>query len=113
MTTIVATEGPVRYATYLRISIDRTGEELAVERQREDCERIAQEHGWKLVGEYVDNSIIASDRRKTRPGYNELMAAYGADMFDALVCWDLDRLTRQPRELEDWIDAATDKACCW
>lgn len=26
--------------------------------------------------------------------------------FDALVCWDLDRLTRQPRQLEDWIDAA-------
>jgi hypothetical protein len=24
------------------------------------------------------------------------------------VCWDLDRLTRQPRQLEDWIDAATD-----
>lgn len=24
----------------------------------------------------------------------------------ALVCWDLDRLTRQPRQLEDWIDRA-------
>ncbi|WP_267888213.1 recombinase family protein [Mycobacterium ostraviense] len=27
-------------------------------------------------------------------------------MFDALVVWDLDRLTSQPRQLEDWIDAA-------
>jgi DNA invertase Pin-like site-specific DNA recombinase len=25
------------------------------------------------------------------------------------VCWDLDRLTRQPRQLEDWIEAATDR----
>jgi len=33
-------------------------------------------------------------------------ADYGAGKFDALVCWDLDRLTRQPRQLEDWIDAA-------
>ena len=29
-----------------------------------------------------------------------------AGRFDAVVCWDLDRLTRQPRQLEDWIDAA-------
>ena len=29
-----------------------------------------------------------------------------AGRFDAVVCYDLDRLTRQPRQLEDWVDRA-------
>ncbi|RFZ13754.1 Recombinase [Mycobacterium marinum] len=37
------------------------------------------------------------------------MKAYEAGRFDALVAYDLDRLTRQPRQLEDWVDAAEDK----
>jgi site-specific DNA recombinase len=34
---------------------------------------------------------------------------YQAGRFDALITWDLDRLTRQPRQLEDWIDAAEER----
>ncbi|PXW34067.1 UNVERIFIED_CONTAM: DNA invertase Pin-like site-specific DNA recombinase [Williamsia faeni] len=96
----------MRTAFYLRISLDKTGEELAVSRQREDCQAIAEKRGWDVVGEYVDNSISASDTRKNRPGYDALVTAYESGEFDALICWDLDRLTRQPRQLEDWIDAA-------
>lgn len=93
-------------ALYLRVSLDRTGEQLAVSRQREDCAALCVARGWEVVGEYVDNSISASDARKQRPGYDALVTAYEAGEFDALVCWDLDRLTRQPRQLEDWIDRA-------
>ena len=92
--------------SYLRISLDQTGEGLAIARQREECARIISQRGWKPVAEYVDNSISASDARKNRPGYDALVKAYDAGAFDALVCYDLDRLTRQPRQLEDWIDAA-------
>jgi site-specific DNA recombinase len=98
-----------RAATYLRISLDHTGEGLAVARQRDDCAQIINQRGWKHVGEYVDNSISASDARKNRPGYDALVKAYENSEFDALVCYDLDRLTRQPRQLEDWIDAAEDR----
>lgn len=93
-------------AVYLRVSLDSTGEHLAVTRQREDCLKMAADRGWAVVDEYVDNSISASDRAKVRPGYDRLVADYAAGRFDALICWDLDRLTRQPRQLEDWIDAA-------
>jgi DNA invertase Pin-like site-specific DNA recombinase len=31
---------------------------------------------------------------------------FKAGRFNALVTWDLDRLTRQSRQLDDWIDAA-------
>lgn len=100
---------PLRCVVYLRISLDQTGEELAVRRQRADCERIAQQRGWTIVEEFVDNSISASDRKKRRPGYDRMVAAYEAGQFDAIVCYDLDRLTRQPRQLEDWIDAAEER----
>lgn len=93
-------------AVYLRISLDATGEGLAVERQRKECRAIVERRDWEAVGEYVDNSISASDAKKNRPAYSRLVADYEEGMFDALVCYDLDRLTRQPRQLEDWIEAA-------
>lgn len=95
-----------RCAIYLRQSLDATGEQLAVRRQREDCVAIAEQRGWKVAAEFVDNSISASDARKQRPGYDAMIRAFDAGEFDALICYDLDRLTRQPRQLEDWIERA-------
>ncbi len=80
-----------------------------MERQREDCLAIAGARGWQVVAEYVDNSISASDKRKARPQYDAMVRAHAAGQFGALICWDLDRLTRQPRQLEDWIDAAEER----
>lgn len=97
---------PVRAAIYTRISLDATGEGLGVTRQEEDARKLIADRGWEVENVYSDNSISASDARKVRPGYDSLVKAYEAGAFDALVCWDLDRLTRQPRQLEDWIDAA-------
>lgn len=99
---------PPRAALYLRISLDATGERLAIDRQRDLCREIVERRGWQLVGEFVDNSISASDARKVRPGYDALVKSYAAGQFDALVCYDMDRLTRQPRQMEDWLDAAVD-----
>jgi site-specific DNA recombinase len=94
---------------YLRISQDEQGTGLAVERQREDCLKIIRAREWDLVGEYVDNAVSASKRRVSRPSYDRMVADYAAGKFNALVCYDLDRLTRQPRQLEDWIDAAEER----
>lgn len=109
MTTAANTDAPTRCAIYLRISLDHTGDELAVKRQRQDCQRIAKDRGWTVVGEYVDNSVSAYDRNKRRPDYDRMVADYRAGLFDAVVCYDLDRLTRQPRQLEDWIECAEDR----
>lgn len=38
-----------------------------------------------------------------------MVADWTSGAFDAIVCWDLDRLTRQPRQLEDWIDRAEER----
>lgn len=100
---------PRRAAVYLRVSLDATGEHLSVNRHREDCEKLAAQRGWTIVGEYLDNSITASKREVQRPGYNQMVEDYAAGNFDALLCYDLDRLTRQPRQLEDWCDAAEER----
>jgi site-specific DNA recombinase len=100
---------PIYAAIYLRISLDREMDGLAIERQRKDCEAIAKQKGWVVVEEYVDQSKSATNKTKTRPSYDRLGKDYAAGKFSAIICWDLDRLTRQPRQLEDWIDAAEDR----
>jgi DNA invertase Pin-like site-specific DNA recombinase len=91
-------------AVYLRISEDRTGRELGVARQRKDCLKLCSEKGWEPV-EYVDNDISASNG-KIRPAYQRMLADIREGLIAAVVCWDADRLHRQPRELEDFIDLA-------
>lgn len=99
----------VRAAIYLRISLDHEMDGLAIDQQREDCENLAKYQHWDVVETYVDQSISVSDRTKKRPAYERMIADYEAGLLDAIVCYDLDRLTRQPRELEDWIDRAEQK----
>lgn len=100
---------PIRAAIYLRISQDRDMDGLAIERQREDCLRLAKSRGWEVHHTYIDQSKSATDKTKKRPEYDLMVADYEAGLFGAIICYDLDRLTRQPRQLEDWIDAAAER----
>lgn len=100
------TDFPVHVAIYLRVSLDREMDGLAIDRQHEDCRKIAADRGWVVVGTYIDQSRSATDKSKTRPDYDRMITDYRTGLFEAIVCWDLDRLTRQPRQLEDWIDEA-------
>ena len=45
---------------------------------------------------YVDQSNSATDPTKNRPGYNHMMRDYDAGLFDAIICYNPDRLTLQP-----------------
>jgi DNA invertase Pin-like site-specific DNA recombinase len=96
---------------YLRAPLGRSRwqEGLGIDTQLNDARALAAERGWTVVREYVDRNLTAGDPRRTRPQYNHLVADFHAGAFDALICWDLDRLTRQPRQLEDWIEAANDQ----
>jgi site-specific DNA recombinase len=64
----------LRVAIYTRISQDRTGAELGVERQLEDCQALAKANGWTVVAEYSDNDISAYGGKR-RPGYAALLDA--------------------------------------
>ncbi|MGW4245151.1 recombinase family protein [Nocardia sp. NPDC004722] len=99
----------VRAVIYLRVSLDTSGEGLAVERQLEDCKRIAEARDWSICEIYTEKPVSAFAKAKKRPAYDRMVEDYRAGRFNALITWDLDRLTRQPRQLEDWIDAAEAK----
>lgn len=88
---------------YCRISEDREGAGLGVERQKSDCLKIVERHGWKVFDVYTDNDISAYSG-KPRPAYKRLCQDIEAGLVRAVVVWHLDRLHRQPRELESFID---------
>ena len=46
-------------AVYARISADTEGKSLGVQRQLEDCRKLAAARGWPVGREYVDNDISA------------------------------------------------------
>ncbi len=93
-----------RAAVYCRISDDRGGEGLGVERQRQDCTTLAERSGWKVVHIFTDNDLSAYSG-KPRPQYAALMAAVEAGEIDVVAAWDPDRLHRSPAELETFIAA--------
>ncbi len=53
---------------------------------------------------YQDNSVSASRREKRRPEYDRMVRDFEAGRFSIIVCYNLDRLTRQPSQLEEWIE---------
>jgi site-specific DNA recombinase len=88
---------------YCRISFDKVGAGLGVDRQRQDCEALAQRHGWEVVRVYTDNDVSAYSGRK-RPEYRRLLEDMKAGLIEVVVAWHTDRLHRSPRELEEFID---------
>lgn len=90
---------------YARISLDRDETKLGVQRQVEDCTAEAERRGWNVVRTYVDNDVSAT-RSKSRPEYERMVADIKSGIIKGFVVWDIDRLTRTPRELEDVIDLA-------
>jgi DNA invertase Pin-like site-specific DNA recombinase len=93
-------------AIYLRQSLDREGNMLAISRQRGPCREKCDEHGWDAT-EYIDNDRSAM--KGTRPAYQQLITDIQEGKIGAVVAWDLDRLHRHPAELETFIDLADRK----
>lgn len=90
---------------YCRISQDRTGAGLGVDRQEKDCRALADRLGWQVVKVYADNDISAFSG-KERPEYERLTSALLDGTVTRVLAWHTDRIHRTPRELEDYIDAS-------
>jgi DNA invertase Pin-like site-specific DNA recombinase len=97
----------LRVAMYLRISLDKTGEALGPDRQRNEAMRQLKFHHLAdgPIEEYQEpGSLSASKKRPDNSEYARLYRDALAGKFDVLIVWDIDRLTRIPREIEDWLD---------
>jgi site-specific DNA recombinase len=90
---------PTQASIYVRISLDKTGEGLGVERQEQECRRFCAERGWEVREVFCDNDISATTGRR-RPGFEALLASDP----EVIVVWHTDRLVRLSRDLERVID---------
>jgi DNA invertase Pin-like site-specific DNA recombinase len=91
-----------RAMIYTRISRDDSGEGRSNERQRVDCEKLAELRGWEVVGLEQDISISAYSGKK-RPGWDRVVDAMRAGTVDVVIAWHIDRITRTVRELTDIV----------
>lgn len=108
---------------YSRISDDPDDERYGVKRQREDIEEGIAKQGGVFREEllFEENDTSAFKKRKVtirdeygeerdayrvlRPVWAEAMRALRSGKINALMVYDLDRLARDPRDLEDAIEA--------
>jgi DNA invertase Pin-like site-specific DNA recombinase len=79
----------------LRISLDRLGDELGVERQEKECRALAERHGWTVTKVYRDNDVSATSG-VIRPAFEELLE----DRPQRVVTWATDRFVRLMDDLQ-------------
>ena len=95
---------PLRAAIYTRISSDRTGEGLGVERQRQDCVALAEREGYEVGDRYYEDNDKSAYSGKPRPAYKKMLEDIKHDIIQVVLVWDADRLHRSPVELEHFME---------
>ena len=76
---------------YARYSTDKQSEN-SIEDQLRVCERLAEQHDFKVVARFTDAAI--SGGTTTRPGYQAMLDAARRNEFDAIIAEDTSRLWR-------------------
>jgi site-specific DNA recombinase len=106
----------LRVGAYVRISNDPFDTEKGVTRQREDVLALAAQRGWEVVEFYEENDTSAYKKRRirlpdgrsvwrvVRPEFRRMLTDYEDGKIGGIIVYDLDRLARQNRDLEDLID---------
>jgi site-specific DNA recombinase len=105
---------------YLRISSDPDDERRGVTRQAEDAVSAVVDGDGVVVWEAVENDTSAFKKRRVRvsdgdggyrwawrvirPKWEKALGMIRGGQADCLLVVDLDRLTRDPRDLEDAIE---------
>lgn len=92
----------------MRISVDRNGNLLGVERQLPPIEALLNRLHWALASSYVDDDVTISKvnkrRRKARDAWDRMLGDAAAGTINAIVALDYTRLMRDPRAPEQLID---------
>ncbi|MEV5806008.1 recombinase family protein [Streptomyces parvulus] len=96
---------PKRVGIYVRISKDRRGQELGIQRQERACRELCERMGWGILKVYPDNDVSASTTSKRRrPGYTEMLRDARDGLIDGIVVYSIDRLTRRISELTSFLE---------
>lgn len=88
----------VKAAIYARVSTqEQAAEGTSLEHQLDELARYCQLQGWQIAGTYNDPGFTGKDA--DRPALKRLMADAGSGVFDKVVVYKLDRLSRKLRLL--------------
>ncbi|MFI9747133.1 recombinase family protein [Streptomyces sp. NPDC052494] len=96
---------PKRVGVYVRISKDRKGQELGIQRQEKACRELCERLGWGVRKVYPENDVSASTTsRRRRPVYAEMLRDARDGLIDGIVVYSIDRLTRRIGELSSFLE---------
>ncbi len=88
---MIATTTKMPVVAYLRRSTDR--QEQSLGDQRLEVGRYAEEHGYRVIREYVDDAISGTSADE-RPGFQRMIADAARGDFEAVIVWNSDRFSR-------------------
>lgn len=99
---------PLTYDAYCRISKDERGQLEGVARQLRDILEYVVRHRLPLGMVWIDNSLSAWNLKAAskRAGWRQLRQRIAVRAVDGVVIYYLDRMLRQPRDVEALIQAA-------
>lgn len=110
----------LRVGAYVRVSEDKSDDAEAVGRQQKDTAALIEREGGTVAHVYEENDTSAYRKRRVqrtdergqtltvyrvlRPVYQQMLTDLRSGVIDAAVVYDVDRLARDPRDLEDAIE---------
>ena len=91
---------------YLRLSTPDSTEHASIDRQRQDCRDLADSLSLHQPEEFTDEAVSAYRRHQRRPGFDHLLDRLRILPRVVIITWHLDRLLRQPVQLEELLELA-------
>lgn len=93
----------MRVAIYVRVSTNLQVEEgYSLDAQLDRCKAYAESQGWEIVIVYIEEGESAKDLNRTE--VKRMLEDAGNGLFDVLLVYRLDRLTRSVRDLHALLD---------
>ena len=89
-----------RVALYARPSSDGQ----APEKQLAELQKIADQNGWRVAREFVDQGVSLAKGKDHRPQFDEMCKEVREGHFDLIMTWSVDRLGRSLRHLISFLD---------
>ena len=75
-----------------------------MDQQVQACREFAQAKGYAITAVFTDNPTGRGKEKVRNPEFQQLLAGLKTKTFDGVIAYDLDRFSRDFRDLEDLID---------
>src|SRR5215212_10420337 len=94
------TATPRRFAVYLRVSTERQEDEgSSLATQEAACRRFALDQGGSVNDRHIYRETFSGAELWERPKLSQMREAVRRNEVDAVVCYAIDRLSRDPVHL--------------